>query len=147
MKLLNMRLLVSDFDACFRFYRDVMGFTPTWGAEGEGYADFNAGSDQVGLSLFGRQSMASTLGTLSMPTKAEAQDSMALIFQVEDVDGTIEQLRERGASITVEPASHPEWGIRTAYLRDPEGNLIEINSQIPHEEWSEELKEEAEKYE
>jgi catechol-2,3-dioxygenase len=47
----------------------------------------------------------------------------------------------------VEPASHPEWGIRTAYLRDPDGNLIEINSQIPHEEWTEELKEEAEKNE
>ncbi len=147
MKLLNMRLLVSDFDACFRFYRDVMGFTATWGAEGEGYADFDAGSDQVGLSLFDRQTMASTIGTLSLPVSPKAQDSMALIFQVEDLDGTIEQLRERGADIVVEPANHPEWGIRTSYLRDPEGNLIEINSQIPHEEWTEELKEEAKKYE
>jgi lactoylglutathione lyase len=96
MKLLSIRLLVSDFDTCFRFYRDVMGFTATWGAEGEGYADFDAGGGQVGLSLFDRQTMASTVGTLSLPANADAQDSMALIFQVEDVDGTIEQLRERG---------------------------------------------------
>jgi lactoylglutathione lyase len=146
MKLLNMRLLVSDFDSCFRFYRDVMGFTATWGAEGEGYADFDAGGNQVGLSLFDRQTMSESVGTLSLPANAEAQDRMALIFQVEDVDGTIEQLRARGAKIVVEPVNHPEWGIRTAYLRDPEGNLIEINAQIPHEEWTEELQEEAEKY-
>jgi lactoylglutathione lyase len=50
MKLLSVRLLVSDFDSCFRFYRDVMGFRPTWGEEGDGYADFDAGAgDQMGL--------------------------------------------------------------------------------------------------
>jgi catechol 2,3-dioxygenase-like lactoylglutathione lyase family enzyme len=29
MNLTFVRLLVDDFPACFRFYRDVMGFTPT----------------------------------------------------------------------------------------------------------------------
>ena len=32
MKLTHVRLLVTDFPACFRFYRDVMGLTATWGA-------------------------------------------------------------------------------------------------------------------
>jgi catechol 2,3-dioxygenase-like lactoylglutathione lyase family enzyme len=27
------RLLVKDFKACFKFYRDVMGFKPTFGTE------------------------------------------------------------------------------------------------------------------
>jgi hypothetical protein len=40
MQLTHVRLLVEDFDVCFRFYRDVLGFTVTWGAEGDGYADF-----------------------------------------------------------------------------------------------------------
>lgn len=25
----------------------------------------------------------------------------------------------------------PDWGIRTAHLRDPDGNLIEINQPLP----------------
>lgn len=40
MKLKFVRLLVDDFPACFRFYRDVMRFTPTFGDEHDGYADF-----------------------------------------------------------------------------------------------------------
>jgi catechol 2,3-dioxygenase-like lactoylglutathione lyase family enzyme len=145
MKLHSIRLLVADFDACFRFYRDVMGFTSTWGAEGEGYADFAVGSEG-GIALFDRHAMAEAVGTLSSPEKAEAQDRLALIFETEDVDSTIEQIRARGANIIGEPRSRPDWGIRVAYLRDPDGNLIEINSPMPHEEWTEELKEEGEKY-
>ena len=43
MKLTHVRLLVDDAPACFRFYRDVIGLTPTWGTEAEGYADFDDG--------------------------------------------------------------------------------------------------------
>ena len=40
MKLTHVRLLVNDFDVCFRFYRDVMGFHVQWGAEGGGLRGF-----------------------------------------------------------------------------------------------------------
>ncbi|MCL4490146.1 MAG: VOC family protein [Chloroflexi bacterium] len=43
MRLTHVRLLVADFDACFRFYRDAIGFQVLWGKEGGGYADFQAG--------------------------------------------------------------------------------------------------------
>ena len=43
MELTHIRLLVKDFDACFRFYRDVMGFRALWGDEGSGYANFEVG--------------------------------------------------------------------------------------------------------
>jgi catechol 2,3-dioxygenase-like lactoylglutathione lyase family enzyme len=45
MKLRFVGLLVGDFPACFRFYRDVMRFRPTFGDEGDGYADFDVGAD------------------------------------------------------------------------------------------------------
>ena len=143
--MISVRLLVSDFDACFRFYRDVMQFPVTWGAEGEGYADFFVGTE-TGLSLFDQREMSATVGTLSLPSKPDGQDSTVIIFQVDDVDATVEQLQQRGANILVGPTSHPEWGIRTADLRDPDGNLIEINSPIPQEEWTQELQEEGQKY-
>jgi hypothetical protein len=65
---------------------------------------------------------------------------------VEDLDATVKKLRERGAQFVTEPKDQPNWGIRTAHLRDPDGNLIEINSPMPTTEWSEELREEASKF-
>jgi catechol 2,3-dioxygenase-like lactoylglutathione lyase family enzyme len=145
MKLTYIRLLVSDFDGCFRFYRDVMDFKVGWGEEGSGYADFSTGSN-TGLALFDKAEMSQSLGTSHLPAAVEAQDRFLLIFGVEDLDVTAAQLRERGANFAVDPTDHPDWGIRTLHLRDPDGNLIEINSPMPHEEWTEDLKADSEKY-
>jgi catechol 2,3-dioxygenase-like lactoylglutathione lyase family enzyme len=39
----------------------------------------------------------------------------------------IEELRSRGAPVSAEPADREDWGIRVGYIRDPDGNLIELN--------------------
>ena len=44
---------------------------------------------------------------------------------VEDVDGAVKRLRARG--IDVEDAADFDWG-RSAYLRDPEGRMLELHS-------------------
>jgi lactoylglutathione lyase len=118
------RLLVSNFKACFLFYRDVMGFQPTFGSENDVYADFNTGD--VILALFNRLEMSKAIGTTKLPAEAQAQDKMALIFKVEDVDKTWQELKQRGVPLSTGPADHPDWGMRSAYVRDPDGNLIEI---------------------
>jgi lactoylglutathione lyase len=143
MKLTYVRLLVTDFDACFRFYRDVMDWQPTWGQEGEGYADFATGSDTT-LALFSRSAMAEAAGTSDLPPQVTAQDRVALIVGVEDLDAAVSGLRERGGKIFVGPTDRPDWGIRVAFLRDPDGNLIEVNAPIPQSEWTEDLRREAE---
>lgn len=38
-----------------------------------------------------------------------------------------------------EPKDYPDWGIRAAHVRDPDGNLIEIENEMPKGEWSQEL--------
>lgn len=143
MRLTYVRLLVTDFDGCFRFYRDVMGWTPVWGNEGDGYADFSTGSDCT-LALFSREIMAEAVGTAQLPVEAAAQDRVALIVGVEDLDVAITGLRERGADIMAGPVDRPDWGIRVAFLRDPSGNLIEINAPMARSEWTDELRQEAE---
>jgi len=139
------RLLVTEFDACFHFYRDVMGFKVTWGEEGDRYGSFSLGEGSA-LALFQRQAMAETLGTTNLPVETECQDRMVLVFGVEDLTATVKKLKERGARFVTKPKDHPEWGIRTAHIRDPDGNLIEINSPMSTTEWSEELREEASKF-
>ena len=140
-------MLVSRFDDCFRFYRNVMGFKVTWGREGEGYASFDAGS--ITLALFKRDIMAKDVGTMNLPSEAKCQDRVALIFQVKDLKdlkAEAVKLKKQGVKLITEPTKRPDYGIRVIHLRDPDENLIEIFSQMPKEKWTEELREEGKSY-
>ncbi len=125
----HIRLLVSDFPACFRFYRDVLGFAAGYGTEDAAYADFIVG-DQT-LALFRRGLMAEAVGTADLPTAADAQDRTALVFATDNVDKAVAMLGARGVSLAAGPQDQPDWGIRVAHFRDPDGTLIEINSPLP----------------
>lgn len=118
------RLLIKDYQACFHFYRDIMKFEVTWD-DGD-YAAFQDGV--MRLAIFKRQMMAEAIGNNDKPTDADSQDKLALIFEVSDVDEYHHQLREKGVQFVKDPLDYPSWGIRAAYFRDPDGNLIEINS-------------------
>ncbi|NNG04680.1 MAG: VOC family protein [Inquilinus sp.] len=139
MKLYSIRLLVTDFDACFRFYRDTLGLEPVWGEEGGRYADFKVGNGTL-IALFRRDLMAAAVGAQDLPTNASAQDKAAIILQVDDIDRTVARLRSKGTIFLTEPKDYPEWTIRAAYLRDPEANLIELFSALPEAQWSEDAR-------
>ena len=132
LKFTHTRLLVSDVQACLHFYRDVLGFEVLWTDEEGNYASFKTGD--VVLALNRQDSMAAAVGTADKPPSAACQDKVALIMAVEDMDAVYRQLRERGVTFVTDPLDRPNWGLRTAHFRDPDGNLIEINSSIPMEE-------------
>ena len=129
MRLEQVRLLVADFPAAFRFYHDVLGLEPTWGTEDEPYASFATGTES-GLALFDAVAMASAVGTVDLPATAARRDAFVLVLEVADVDAAA-ALVEAGASLVSQPADHADWGIRTCHLRDPEGNLIELEQPLP----------------
>jgi lactoylglutathione lyase len=145
LKLDNTRLLVSKFDECFRFYRDVMGFKVTWGDEGSGYAAFKT-SGSARLSIFNRGEQAKTLGTADLPFDAKAQDRFVLVLRSRNVDKRLKRMKGKCMEPIVGPADYPDWGIRAAYIRDPDGNLIEIHSPLPQEKWSKDLQQASSKY-
>jgi lactoylglutathione lyase len=122
-------LLVKNFAECFHFYRDVLGLASRFGDSDGVYAEFDAGG--FTLALFGRGAMADAVGAANLPVQCTAQDRVCLIFEVKDVEKAWVKLREAGVEAAAEPTDHPEWGVRTAHLRDPDGNLIEINQPIP----------------
>jgi catechol 2,3-dioxygenase-like lactoylglutathione lyase family enzyme len=142
------RLLVSNFAACFIFYRDVIGLKVSWGSEDDSYASFTEPEDDdIVLALFKRVGMADVVGTADLPPEAECQDRVALIVSVEDVDATFMDLTSQGIEFIVSPQDFPDWGIRSTYLRDPDGNLIELYTGLERSEWSEGLKEASQKFE
>lgn len=128
LKFTHARLLVSNYEACFLFYRDLLGFDVAWGNENEDYAEFRTG--EIKLALFNRQLMAKAIGSADKPSFVESQDSIALIFAVDDVNKVYQRLTSQGVIFINEPLDRPEWGIRTTHFRDPDGNLIEINSNL-----------------
>ena len=126
------RLLVNDFPACFRFYRDVIGLTSSNSDENVDYASFYNGA--TGIALFKRQGMVEAIGGTDTPFNAASDDRVAIVFSVDNVDDTYQQLQGQGIKFVAAPTDHPDWGIRTIHLRDPDGNLVEIYHTLPESE-------------
>jgi catechol 2,3-dioxygenase-like lactoylglutathione lyase family enzyme len=121
MELTQVRLIVSDFAACFRFYRDVLGLKPQFDDDRGPYAKFSPDEGTAGIALHSRADLAR-----SVPALAEAAGDRALVvLKIADVDGYAAEITARGATLIGEPTVMWER-LRVAYLRDPEGNLIEL---------------------
>lgn len=120
------RLLVDDFRDGLRFYRDTLGLKVLRGDLGSHYAEFEG--EGVRLALFQRSAMSEAIG-IELPEPSRG--NLALVLEVENVDEAFRELEGRGVPFIMAPRTHEEWGVRTAHLRDPDGNLIEINERLP----------------
>ena len=121
----HFRLLVANFAHTFRFYREVVGLPTTYPPDAAGpYAEFALGGDRY-LGLFDRAQQLEALGQPTDSTRA-SDDHAVLCIAVEDVDDEVRRLRGLGIELVAPPLDHEPWGMRTAYVRDPEGNLVEF---------------------
>jgi catechol 2,3-dioxygenase-like lactoylglutathione lyase family enzyme len=128
MHLSYVRVVVDSFTESFRFYRDVMGFEVLWGDEENVYAEFKV-SPVTRLALAARGVIAQVPGVSGQPG-AGGSERFMLVFEVDDVDAQAAALVGRGVKLLAGPVDRAEWGVRTIHLRDPEGNLIEINKPL-----------------
>ncbi len=130
-RLSHVRLLVDNYGECHRFYREVLGFTPRFGGAEGVYEEFAAGGPGgVVLALYHRGMMASVVGTGDLPARVDSQDRVALTFGVESVDAAYDALTAMGVEFLAPPSDRPEWILRVVHLRDPAGNLIELNAPL-----------------
>jgi catechol 2,3-dioxygenase-like lactoylglutathione lyase family enzyme len=124
--LTHVRLLVNDTDACRDFYKNKLGLDERLAVVEGIYYEFKAGN--CTLALYKRELMESVAGVEMAPQ--QAVDKVALTFSVEDVDQNYKELSGRGVQFVTEPHDQEAWVLRVAHLRDPEGNLIEINAPL-----------------
>jgi lactoylglutathione lyase len=122
-RLADVRLLAEDFDRCLAFYRDAVGLDVRLHVEGV-YAELDGGGTGVTLAVYRRDLMAEALGSTLAPPVGER---IVFTFDVDDVDATFTLLVRAGATPVKEPHDQPAWEIRVAHLRDPEGNLFELD--------------------
>ncbi|GIG60689.1 extradiol dioxygenase [Longispora fulva] len=117
------RLLVNRFDECLSFYTESLGLPAARLVPGQ-YASFDIGDD-TGLALLSRAALAGMVESAEPPA---GTDRMMLVLRVDDVDARVEELAGHGATVVAPAADRPGWGIRSACLRDPDGNLVELQS-------------------
>jgi catechol 2,3-dioxygenase-like lactoylglutathione lyase family enzyme len=113
-------LIVSDLERALSVYTGTLGLDLQHRAEQ--YAQMSAGTTR--LSLYTRDAMAETLG-IAIDTPSPAAPAFEIGFKVSDCDAAFAELVAAGAPAVVPLTTHP-WGQRTAYVRDPDGNLIEL---------------------
>jgi lactoylglutathione lyase len=119
-KLSQVRLLVDDFAESLRFYRDELGLATSFGEDDGPYASFTTEGGTI--AIFERGGQAEVVG-LRLPG-----DGAVVVLAVDDTDAEVERLREH---VVADPVDRPDWGGRVAYVRDPDGHLIELFQQIP----------------
>lgn len=116
-------LIVEDIDRSLDFYIDILGIP--LGHRSGGYAQLRTGPTR--LALYTREAMQETLDTKLAPPSPNAP-AFEIGFIVEDVDATYTDFVSRGANSAAPPTTR-SWGQRTAYLRDPDGHLVELVQQ------------------
>lgn len=108
---------VTDVERATAFYRDTLGMRFLFAAP-PGLAFFDL--SDVRLMLDG-------------PASAQAGNSSVLYYQVADLPSAFATLSERGVRFEREPhlvAKLPDHELWMAFLRDPDGNLLALMSEV-----------------
>jgi lactoylglutathione lyase len=119
-------LYTYDIAAGLRFYRDLLGFEETFRTPTEGTPE------HVELRLNG---FGVGLGTVQAAKRVHGVDAspgnpaMVLVLWADDVDEAYRDLAAAGVPV-VQPPHNTGNNNRTALLRDPDGNLVEIVAKI-----------------
>ena len=113
-------LIVEELDRALRFYTEVLGLR--LGHRSGEYAQLDTGATR--LALYTRSAMSEILAKpLEQPSSSAP--GFEIGFKVADVDAAFSELVARGATPVVPPTDR-FWSQRTAYVRDPDGHLIEL---------------------
>lgn len=115
-------VIVRDMAAMRDFYEGVLGFTLDR-ALSENWIEYRVGETILALSNPGF-----TAGDAPVP-KGTAALQLAFRVPVASVDACAAELEQKGVPI-VSPPTDREFGHRTLFFRDPDGNLIEIYAEV-----------------
>lgn len=117
-------LYVENLEKTKHFYGELLGLELK--NEFGTYIEFNTGTTV--LSFNTREDVRELTG-LPIPNGVRKEQTFELGFVTEEVEVTVEHLREAGVPILMDPVEKP-WGQKVAYVEDPDGHYIEICSPI-----------------
>lgn len=114
-------LTVADIERTCRFYSEVLGMEVV--TFGEGRTALRFGRQKINLHPAGREYEPKA----THPTPGSADLCFVTMVPLEDV---IAHIEECGEQVELEPSARTGalGPIRSIYLRDPDGNLIELSN-------------------
>ncbi len=103
-------LPVADLEAAKNFYTDFLGLS----------------TEEFNLGWVARYTSPDTGANLQLVT-ADATAPVAPVISVatDDVEAAYDEARARGYEI-VHPLTTESWGVRRFFVRDPDGNVINV---------------------
>jgi lactoylglutathione lyase len=119
-------LFVKDLKTMVEFYRDVLGVEIEWDGKGP-HVEFK--HEGIRFMMYERNELAGYFGKdVSYPNGINGTFELAIDLPCfADVDREFERVVKMGAKPIFSPRNEP-WGMRSSFVTDPEGNLIEIGS-------------------
>jgi catechol 2,3-dioxygenase-like lactoylglutathione lyase family enzyme len=121
-------LYVRDVQASLEFYERAFGQQRRFLHESREYGELETGATTLAFATQG-------LAALNVPdafrstAPADGPAAFEVCFVTDDVDGAYRRAIDAGADEASAPRVKP-WGQRVAYVRDLDGNLVEIASPI-----------------
>jgi lactoylglutathione lyase len=116
-------LFVHDFQKCLAFYRDIVGLEVVQ-LESR-FAAFKMQDQDFAIIEMSEASEMVKVPMDAFEPQSGKTDRVLLCTRVENVDDAYEALKVKGVEFTMPPTDQ-YWGLRTAFFKDPEGNLWEI---------------------
>lgn len=119
-------IFVKDLKVMIEFYRDILGVDIQWDGNGP-FAEFQ--HEGIRFMMYERKELPGYLGTeVSYPNGINGTFELAIdLPEFTDVDIEFKRVVDAGATPVLYPRTEP-WGMRSSFVLDPEGNLIEIGS-------------------
>jgi catechol 2,3-dioxygenase-like lactoylglutathione lyase family enzyme len=112
----HLALNVSDIQKSKAFYIEVMGMRVAWEPDSQS-TYLTSGTDNLALH---------ELPPEKKPKEVQSLDHLGfLVESIEEVLAWANHLEKKGVSIAVSPRAHRD-GSFSYYLREPDGNLIQI---------------------
>ncbi|GAA3781122.1 VOC family protein [Flavobacterium ginsengiterrae] len=121
-------LYVEDVQKAIEFYENAFGFERKFISPDNDYGELNTG--ETTISFASKKLASQNLEDGFLESSLEDKPfAIELGFITEDVGEVVQKATSFGAILVTEPKKKP-WGQVVAYVRDPEGFLLEICTPI-----------------
>lgn len=110
MKLSEIAFFTDNVASMSAFYRDLLGIEPAY--------------ESADLAIFEHGGVHILIHHSYLPGPNDLPPDNHFAFAVADLDAACSSLQAAGLECSVPPRDY-DWG-RSAYLRDPDGHLIEL---------------------
>jgi|GEM_PF-59048 len=126
MKLAYTIIYVPDVPRALTFYETAFGLERRFVHESGHYAEMETGATALAFASY-EMAGANLPAGFRESDPAAVPGNVEIVFTTSDVPAAFEVAVEAGATRLVKPQTKP-WGQTVAYVRDPDGNLIELAS-------------------